>query len=276
MILSRCLRPAVVLVMVLVLSAPALRARPAINELADALLLNEVADVLRQEGIRYGQDLDRDFLGGRGGTFFAEEVARIYDTSAMLRVLKDNLNARMSESDIAESLMFFDTERGRAILRLEVSARRAMADSAVEDLAKTSYAAAVEDGHGKLDAVRRFIDINDLTERNVAGALSSSYQFFLGLADGGSNNMTDGDITGQIWRQEQEIRADIAQWLGSYLFMAHAPLSDADMQAYLAFSGTSAGQSMNAALFDGFDEMYRTIYYSLGVAVARSLHASDL
>jgi len=273
---SRGLGPAVALIMALVHFAPALRAQPAINELADALLLNEVADVLRQEGIRYGQDIDRDFLDGRGGAYFAEEVAQIYDADAMLQVLKTNLNARMSQADIAESLMFFDTERGRTILRLEISARLAITDSAVEEMAMASYAAAVEGGDGRLDAIRQFIDINDLTERNVAGALGSNYQFFLGMAEGGSHGMSDGDIIDQVWSQEQEIRAEVGRWLGSYLFMAYAPLSEADMQAYLAYSGTPAGRSMNAAVFDGFDEMYRAIYYSLGVAVAQSLLASDL
>ena len=58
--------------------------------------------------------------------------------------------------------------------------------------------------------------------------------------------------------------------------MAYGPLSDSEMQAYLDFSETEAGQALNGALFDGFDAMYREIYFALGLSVAEALQSSEL
>ncbi len=120
------------------------------------------------------------------------------------------------------------------------------------------------------------MQINDLTERNVSGALGANYRFYRGLVDGGSHRMGEGEILDLVWSEEDAIRADTDGWLRRFLFMAYSPLSEQDMQAYLEFSESETGQALNAALFDGFDRMYHTIYYALGRAVADELQASDL
>jgi hypothetical protein len=88
--------------------------------------------------------------------------------------------------------------------------------------------------------------------------------------------MSEGEIMDLVWSEEDAIRADTDGWMRRFLFMAYSPLSDQDMQAYLAFSESDAGQALNAALFDGFDDMYHAIYYDLGRAVADELQASEL
>ena len=194
----------------------------------------------------------------------------------MLQVLRAALKRRMSEEEIAESLAFFDTEAGHRILRLEVSARLAMSDPAVEDAALEAFAAAAGEGDPRAADVERFVEVNDLSERNVSGALSSNYRFYLGLVDGGGREMGDDEIIDEVWGQEEEIRATTGDWLNSFLYMAYQPLSDAEMQAYLDYSASEGGQALNAALFDGFDEMFHAIYYALGRAVAQAIQGSDL
>jgi hypothetical protein len=244
--------------------------------LSEALLLPEVVALLKQEGLRYGESLDADVLNGTGGRYFAEQVERIYDTDQMLAVLEDMLNQGMSEEDIAESVAFFATDSGQRILRLEVSARQAMGDPAIDEMAEGAWRNAEREDNARLDAVMQFIEINDLNERNVAGALSSNYQFFRGLVEGGSHKMSEDEMLSEVWSQEEDIRSDTATWLKSFLFMAYSPLSEEEMRAYLDYSDSGAGQSLNAALFDGFDEMYRSIYFALGLAVAEALQASEL
>lgn len=246
------------------------------DKLAQVLLLDDVVEILHQEGLRYGEVLNESFLGGQGGDYFASQVVRIYDKNTMLNILRESLAREMSEEAVAGTLDFFDTPLGQRILRLEVTAREAMADPAIEQMAQDAFETAEKNVDQRLDTIQRYIDVNDLEELNVAGALGSNYQFYLGLVEGGSHRMTDGEITDEVWSQEQDIRAEITVWLNSYLFLAYSPLTQAEMMAYLDYSETAAGQSLNAALFDGFDKVFRTVYYALGIAVARSVLSSEL
>lgn len=247
-----------------------------IDELSDVLLLEDVIKVLRVEGLRYGEGLNEDLLSGTGGRYFSDKVERIYDPEAMLSVLEASLEKRLTPEETRAALDFFGSDAGRRILQLEISARVAMVDPAVDELADAIYAEAVADENARVDAIMNFIEINDLNERNVTGALSSNYHFFNGLVEGGSHRMSEAEILDEVWSQEDAIRADTLIWLQSFLYMAYGPLSDSEMQDYLDFSETEAGQALNGALFDGFDAMYREIYFALGLSVAEALQSSEL
>ena len=76
--------------------------------------------------------------------------------------------------------------------------------------------------------------------------------------------------------EEPEIRAETEGWLFAYLHLAYGPLPVDDLETYLAFSRTDAGKALNAALFDGYEAMYRDISYALGRAVALSAQGNDI
>ena len=76
-------------------------------------------------------------------------------------------------------------------------------------------------------------------------------------------------------------RFGLALWavthlLFGFLLMAYRPLSDVEMADYNAFSRTGAGQALNAALFEGFEVMYRDISHALGLAAAQAMSFSEL
>ena len=71
--------------------------------------------------------------------------------------------------------------------------------------------------------------------------------------------MTEDQILTDVWSQEADIRENTTDWLFSFLFMAYAPLDDADLEAYIAFSQTDAGETINRAMFDSFDELFTGI-----------------
>lgn len=252
------------------------RAADEVERLGRALFFEDVAEILREEGLDYGRSLDEDMLGGYGGAHFARQIADIYDAGRMLEVLYQKLAASMTAQEIEESLAFLETPMGERIMRLEVTARQAMSDEAVTQIAKESFAAAEAKGEPRLEMIARFIEINDLIDHNVAGALSSNYRFLAGLTDGGGARPGEGQTTDDVWAQEPEIRRDTTEWMNGFLFMAYGPLEDAELQAYLDFCETPAGQSLNEALFMGFDAVYDRIYYEIGQTVARAMQARDL
>ncbi len=240
-----------------------------------AMRLDEVVLILRDEGLRSAGEMEADLADG-GGQYFRDRIDRIYDTGVMGDAMRGALRAGMTDDEIDAVLEFFDTARGQRILTLENTARVAMADPDVEDIARATYADLDRAGDARLTAVARFVEINDLVERNVASALGSSYQFYRGLSEGGGVRMGEDDILTEVWAQEAELREDMESWLFGFLLLAYRPLSDADLSAYLEFSGSPAGQALNSALFAGFEVMYGDISYALGTAVALAMEGSDI
>ncbi len=58
--------------------------------------------------------------------------------------------------------------------------------------------------------------------------------------------------------------------------MAYQPLSEADLQGYIAFSETQAGGQINRAMFESFDRLLTGISRSLGRAAAHEMTAQEL
>lgn len=251
-------------------------AGPQTENLSRVLKVDEVVSVMRDEGLRYGDSIDTDMLGGQGGPFFQARLREIYDADAMTGFVLNALTAKLDAAAVIGTLGFFDTDLGQRILRLENAARVAMSDPAVEEIARDTHRDLAGGPDLRLAAVARFIAVNDLLERNVASALSSNYHFFRGLAQDDRGGLSEDDILTDVWAQEEELRNDTENWLFGFLLMAYRPLSDAELAAYIRFSESPEGQALNAALFDGFDTMYRSISYALGRATAGVMAASDI
>jgi hypothetical protein len=133
-------------------------------------------------------------------------------------------------------------------------------------------------GDPRMAMLERFIEVNDLVESNVSGALNSSYAYYRGMIDGGAfeGEMGEGDVLADVWSQEADVRADTEEWVYSFLALAYQPLPDAELSAYTAFSATPAGQDLNRAIFVAFDKMFVDISHALGLATARYMVGQEL
>ena len=264
------------LAVVLCVSANALQAAPTGEALARILRIDALAQALHDEGIDHAKILDADILGGRGGAHWGREVARIYDVDRIAGAIRAVLSDDLGEDEAIQTAAFFDSSLGQEILSLEIAARVSMRDADVEAAARAAHDGLKGTGDPRLALVNRFVTVNDLVERNVAGAMSASYQFLRGLSDGGATGLDDAAILAEVWGEEAATRDETESWLFAYLLMSYRPLADEDLTAYIAFSESPAGQALNAALFAGFDVLYRAISYELGVGLARALAASDI
>ncbi|MEY8838797.1 hypothetical protein AB9K41_07170, partial [Cribrihabitans sp. XS_ASV171] len=128
----------------------------------------------------------------------------------------------------------------------------------------------------RLTQVEEYIAVNDLVDRNVEGALSADYHFYLGLAEAGGGPRDDGSLLSGLLESRDETEAETSMWLHSFLLLAYRPLTQEQMEANIAFSGTEAGKALNSALFAGFDRLYDEISYDLGMAMGRAMTATDL
>ena len=249
-----------------------------IDALYDALGLPEIIAIMREEGIDYGEELGAEMFQGSAGSDWRDVVNAIYDEDTMSEEVRGTFGEAIADADVQAMLDFFSSARGREIITLEVTARRAMLDEAVEDASKEAAAVQVADETPRFLAIRDFVDTNDLIESNVVGALNSSYAFYMGLIDGGvmPQGVTAETALQDVWSQEPEIRANTTEWVYAFLLLAYQPLSDDDLAAYQAFSETDAGQDLNGALFVAFDAMFEDISRALGLASSRFMVTQEL
>lgn len=254
--------------------------RITVPALSDALHIGEVIEVMRLEGLDYGRQMESELFPGVGGADWRRIVALIYDAQTMRRRFDATLEAELGadEATKAATMAFFDSERGRRILGLEVEARRSLLDSAVEDAARLRVEEMEARNDARLDLLRRFAEANDLIESNVLGALNANLAFFQGMAEVGglSEEMTEDQMLRDVWAQEDDIRQETADWLYPYLALSYGPLGDEDLEDYLAFSQTPAGQRLNVALFAAFDSVFTAISRDLGRAAARQMMGKDI
>lgn len=267
---------AVVLAVCLSLCAPPLWANARMSVLMDVLRVTEVVGILRDEGFTYAETLDTDMLNGQGGTFWQAQVEQIYDVEIITEQIRQALEQGLNAEEIDAALAFFSTDAAARIIDLENAARRAMTDPDVEDAARDMFLSLQGSEDTLFQQVTRFIEVNDLLERNVSGAMSSNFQFYKGLADGRYTDETEGEILAEVWAQQEDIRADTNEWLNGFLLMAYQPLPPQTMQSYLDYAQTPEGQALNAALFEGFETVYRDISYALGRAVALNADGDEI
>ncbi len=267
------------LALTLALPAPAhAQAPPEHEALFDALKLDRVVSLMREEGAEQGEALADEMFATRGRAGWRDSVARVYDEDAMRARLIEGMSAALEGEDVGAMTDFFASERGERIIDLELAAREAMADEEVEEAARATWSLMPEEDPDRAARVEAFVEANDLVDENVEGALNANLAFLRGLSDGGAfaEPVPEEDLVADVWASEPEIRSEMEGWLGGFLALAYEPLEDEALDAYIAFSETPEGQALNRALFDGFDAMYQEVSFDLGRAAATQMAGQDI
>lgn len=248
------------------------------SALFDLLMLPDIVDIMRLEGESYGETIGADLFAGDPSADWTQTVAQIYDYDRMVDMVRVDFDAAMDGVELDPIIAFFGSDQGQMIVGLEVSARRALLDDAVDEASKDAVAIAMADDNPRFALVEEFVETNNLIETNVAGALNSNLAFYNGLLDGNAFDgaLSEDQILTDVWSQESDIRDNTTEWIYSFLYLAYAPLDDEDLQAYIAFSETEAGGEINRAMFESFDRLFIGISRSLGRAAALEMTSQEL
>lgn len=247
-----------------------------LNRLHAALKTDDLIEILSEEGVDQGDELRTEMFPGRGGVGWSATIERIYAPERLKGVFRDAFDEALAAEDVSPLLEFYASESGVRIVELEVEARRAIMSDDVEDAARSAYARIMDDGSVRVELLEEFAEINDLVDRNVAGALNSNLAFYRGLGSGDGFEMTEDQMLRDVWEQEAEIREDTTGWIYGYMTFAYATLSDAELRTYVDVAATAAGRDLNRALFAGFDAVFLDVSYALGAATARFSVGEDL
>ncbi len=266
----------IVLATALVLAPLVATADAAFTRMYDLLSLDTYLEITRAEGIEDFTPLSEDMIGLPPDAVLSEQIAQIYDMARLNDLLIDVMRPALSAQDVAGVTLFAQSQTGQQIISLEIAARRAMSDPDIEAAARAAWAQAEEDRPWLAARVKELIDVSDLVNRNVAGALNSHLRFYQGLADGGALDMPEDDMLMLVYGQEPDIRADTSEWLGGYLMLAYDPLDEETVEKYITFWSTPPGKALNAALFDGFNSLYDEISYATARILAVRMGAQEL
>lgn len=242
------------------------------------LRLPEVIEVMRLEGLDYGRTLESQLFPGKGGADWTATVAGLYDMPRLTAAFDKRFRAALPAAAVPPILAFFGTERGRRIVSLEISARRALLEPEVQQSARDLLGAMIESKDPKLDRITAFAQANHLVEENVAATMNANVAFYRGLVAGHAKGfeMTEAQILAEVGGQAGSIRSETQDWLFPFLAMAYEPLSEEDVGAYTEFSRTEAGRQLNAALFRAFGGTFAGVSEGLGRAAARYLSGPAL
>lgn len=273
--MTRPVTRALGLSLALVWAAATASADAALTRLYDLLAIDDYIAIARAEGLADADEVSQDMLGRPADAVLRDQLGRIYDPVRMQATVMEHL-ARLDADQIAASVAFFQSDIALRITELEVAARRAMSDEEVEQSARLAWVDA-EDTRPELVArIEEISQANDLVERNVSGALNSNLRFYQGLADGGGLQLGEEEILAEVWGQEEDIRIETEAWLGGYFLLAYQPLEASDLESYLAFWQSPAGQALNGVIFDGFDQVYDDISYATGRVLALNMTSQEL
>lgn len=249
------------------------------DRLSEVMRLGDLFEVLSEEGISHGAELQRDMFPSGGGADWEAEVAGIYDAQRLHLAFTEALRTALSTQPeaVGEVVDFFGSELGQKIVGLEIEARRAFIDTATEEAARVAAEDAAAGRDPKVALIRQMIEAGDLLEMNVAGALSGSLAFMTGMADSGAyGSIPQDQLLSDVWGQEEQVRADTSTWLYAYLGLAYHPLTEAELQSYVAFWESPAGHTLNSALFRAFDTVFRDVSLDLGRAAGRAMQGRDI
>lgn len=251
-----------------------------VAHLSRTLRMAEVMAILREEGVASGVKLAQDQQPGPADPLWLSALERIHDPARMEALFNAGFDRALAgdPQTVAEATAFFGSDLGQRVLGLEIAARRAMMDEAVEAAAGVTYDRLARDNPGRQALLDRFVAANDLIEFNVTGAMNANLAFLRGLAEVGDAGfaLSEADMLAQVRAAEPDTRAAMVAWLFPFLALAYQPLSDAELRAYVAFCETSAGRQINAAMFRAFDGVFDQISRELGRAFARSLTGDNI
>ncbi|MEL7344564.1 MAG: hypothetical protein AAFN59_06860 [Pseudomonadota bacterium] len=249
-----------------------------IDRLLDLLELDAYLTIVAEEGVQDALGIEDEMFAGRGGSAWEALVADVYDPETIKSTFKTRFVAAMDGVDLAPIFAFYDTDQGARIITGELMARQGMRDEDVEAAAIVAY----EDLVGEIDPRRAlidgFMDVNDLVERNVMGALNTNFAFLSGMAENDifAARLTQSEIIARVYERENELRVDAREWLQAYYVLAFDGLANADIQAYIEHADSPSGKAFNRAVFEGFDAFFDQSSFRLGRAAADFISGQDL
>tara|TARA_B100000674_G_scaffold8406_1_gene6489 strand:- start:1112 stop:1990 length:879 start_codon:yes stop_codon:yes gene_type:complete len=248
----------------------------AISDLYDALQMDRVNEIIRVEGIRDAKDTGEAYLSANSAKRFVDQAKSVYQLESMEQDFKRLLTENLSTADANEILLFYQLPIGKLASELEVSARVAISETEIEEMAKTELKEAKALNNRRLDDIGSVIKTLELVEQNLIGAYAAQFAFMNELSKLGVLELTRQEMIDIITNDEEKLKGEILEWLMAFSHMAYAPMSDEEFSVYNDFSKSDLGIVLNKALFSAYNEMAKDQSQRLANILGEFMKSEDL
>ena len=247
-----------------------------ISDLYDALHMDRINEIIRLEGIQDAEGTGEAYLPPNSVDRFVAQAKSVYQLEAMERDFKRLLTQNLSIPDANKILLFYQKPLGKVASELEVSARIAISDKHIEEMAKIKLKEAVKSKDKRLDEIESVIKTLELVEQNLIGAYAAQFAFMYELSKLGVIELSKQEMIDLITNDEEKLKSEILEWLMAFSHMAYAPMSDKEFSDYSDFSKSELGIALNTALFSVYNEMAKDQSQRLASILGEFMKSEDL
>ena len=260
---------------------PVAEAETVQTRLWQVLKLGDLMPVIRSEALAEAADMQESLFQRGGDGRWKQIVSGIHETRRLEVILRNGLQGAVADEQAAlieEALAFYETSFGQRLVGLEISAREVLLETEAEIAARESYAHAASADLPRITQIDRLIAEADLIGSNVAGGMNAALAFARGFNEGGGypTPRSEAQLLSDAWEREPVLQAETRRWMEVYLFTAYSSLSDAELERYIDFAGSSAGRALTDTLFGGFDRLFEWTSYEVGLAAAGQIQGRRL
>lgn len=252
-----------------------------VDRLWSALNLGPQMRIFQQEAVAEAAALDAEGIIAGKGRPWAATVGEIHDPARLQLLFRRGLARALDDADpalITEGLRFYESGLGRRLVPLEISARRAMLDDRLADQAGQAFTQAEIEKDPRAEQILRLIEAADLVGPNVSSGLNASVAFSVGFGAVGGFDMplTQDQMLAETWAQQDQIEAETRDWLQSFLMLAYSPLTDDEVESYIAFATSDAGRELARVMFAAYDAVFLQTSRDMGMAAGLRLQGQQL
>ena len=247
-----------------------------ISDLYDALHMDRINEIIRLEGIQDAEGTGEAYLPPNSVDRFVAQAKSVYQLEAMERDFKRLLNQNLSIPDANKILLFYQKPLGKVASELEVSARIAISDAHIEEMAKIKLKEAVKSKNKRLDEIESVIRTLELVEQNLIGAYAAQFAFMYELSKLGVIELSKQEMIDLITNDEEKLKSEILEWLMDFSHMAYTHMSDKEFSDYSDFSKSELGIVLNKALFSVYNEMAKDQSQRLASILGEFMKSEDL
>ena len=247
-----------------------------ISDLYEALQMDRVNEIIRVEGIQDARGTGEAYLSKNTVARFVDQAQSVYQLETMEKDFKRLLTENLSISDAEAILLFYRSPIGKMASELEVSARVAISNKQIEEMAKIKFNEAVNLKNERLKELGSVIETLELVEQNLIGAYAAQFAFMYELSKLGLVNLSRQEMIDAITSDEEKLKSDILEWLMAFSHMAYSPMSDEEFNVYNDFSKSALGITLNKALFSVYNEMAKDQSQRLASILGEFMKSEDL
>ena len=231
-------------------------------------LRDGLADFARSLGAEYVPR--RGQLDERDAARVAQQVARHFTAEPMYAAIRDDFRRHADATQLAAMATWFRSPLARHITALENAAAQADAMSQI-----TAFAAGLKTSPptpSRLELVQRLDWLTGATEISTDFALTITAS--LARASAAAAPADQRTRPGLVERGVEELRAQtraaLADSVVAHMLYVYAPLSDADLKAYMDFLASPAGRVYNRLAREALRRSVREVADQTATAI---LHA---